>query len=42
LIGGAFAIVDERVDFFEKHAPKLNAALHGGEITSSGDGEYVI
>jgi len=42
LIGGGFTIVDEHVDFFEKHAPKLNAALHSGEISTSGDGEYVL
>jgi hypothetical protein len=40
LIGGIVAIVDENVDFFEKHAPKLNAAFHGGEISTSGDAEY--
>ena len=42
LLGLAFGIVDENVDFFEKHAPKLNAAFHSGEITTSGDGEYVM
>lgn len=42
LFGLAFGIVDEHVDFFEKHAPKLNAAFHSGEITTSGDGEYVM
>jgi len=42
LIGGIGAIIDENVDFFEKYAPKINAALHSGEITSTGDGEYNI
>ncbi len=40
LIGGVIAILDENVDFFEKHAPKINAYLHGGEITSTGDAIY--
>ncbi|MFZ1974833.1 MAG: hypothetical protein WAU89_18440 [Candidatus Acidiferrales bacterium] len=42
LIGGIVATVDENVDFFEKHAPKLNAAFHSGEITTSGDADYNI
>jgi hypothetical protein len=42
LIGGIVAIVDENVDFFQKHAPKFNAAFHSGEITTSGDAEYNI
>ncbi len=40
VIGMTFAVVDEHVDFFERHAPKLNAALHGGEITTTGDAAY--
>jgi len=40
VVGGAFAVVDENVDFFEKHSPKLNAAIHSGEITTEGDAEY--
>jgi hypothetical protein len=28
------------VDFMEKHAPSLNAKLHGGEITEQSDADY--
>jgi len=28
------------VDFMERHAPALNAMLHGGEVTDSQDAEY--
>jgi hypothetical protein len=40
VIGAGYAVVDENVDFFEKHAPKINAAIHDGEITSTGDASY--
>jgi hypothetical protein len=33
-------IASESVDFFEKHAPKVNAILHSGEITSESDAGY--
>ena len=42
VIGAGYAVVDENVDFFEKHAPKINAAIHDGEITSEGDASYVM
>ena len=42
VIGAGVAVIDEHVDFFERHAPKLNAAFHGGEITTTGDLEYDI
>lgn len=42
LIGAVGGVVDENVDFVEKYAPKINAALHGGEITSGGDARYDV
>ena len=42
LVGALYAVVDANVDFFEKHAPKINAAIHSGEITSEGDASYVV
>lgn len=40
ILGAGFAIVDRNVGFFEKHAPKLNAMIHDGEISSEGDASY--
>lgn len=34
------AVAYYQVDFMQKHAPLLNAHLHGGEITDEADGEY--
>ena len=36
LVGVAF----NSVEFFEKHAPTVNAALHSGEITDESDAQY--
>jgi hypothetical protein len=38
VVGGAIA--SGYVDFFEKHAPKVNALLHSGDITSDSDADY--
>jgi hypothetical protein len=40
ILGAGVAIVDRNVVFFEKHAPKLNAMIHDGEISSEGDASY--
>lgn len=47
LICGAIACVGvlvfmayENVDFLEKHAPRLNAAMHNGEISDESDSKY--
>jgi hypothetical protein len=36
------AVVDKNIDFFEKHAPRFNAFIHGGEITTEGDAAYCV
>jgi hypothetical protein len=40
ILAGGFAIVDRNVGFLEKHAPKINAMIHDGEISSEGDATY--
>jgi len=38
LVAGAY----NSVDFVEKHAPSVNAAMHSGEITDKSDLEYAV
>jgi hypothetical protein len=38
--GLLYSVVDENVGFFQKYAPKFNASIHRGEITSKGDADY--
>lgn len=39
-IGVAVFGAYKSVDFMEKHAPRINAAMHGGAISDESDGEY--
>jgi hypothetical protein len=39
-VGVLVFIAYQSVEFMEKHAPRLNAAMHGGEISGDSDGEY--
>lgn len=41
-LGAGYSLIDENVDFFAKHAPAVNAAIHAGEISSEGDAIYDV
>lgn len=41
-LGAGYSFIDENVDFFAKHAPAVNAAIHAGEIGSEGDAIYDV
>src|SRR5262249_1777547 len=39
-IGILVFVAYRSVDFMEKHAPRINAMMHGGEMSDESDGEY--